>query len=100
MAVLIPLQVPQTLSPVCKRTLCKWTAQALHGGWPAGAAHTAPQRYGPHAARWVRAREQATLAELLAAPDFVVPGVPVFFVVAAETVYRDRFLASDDFDFG
>ena len=60
----------------------------------------APQRYGPHAARWVRAREQAMLSELLAAPDFVMPGVPVFFVVAQGTVYRDRFLASDDFDFG
>ena len=48
----------------------------------------------------MRARERATLAELLAAPDFVVPGVPVFFVVAAGTVYRERFLASDDFDFG
>lgn len=97
--VLIPLQVPQTVSLVCMRTSFVCT-QALHGGWPAGAAHTAPQRYGPHAARWVRAREQATLAELLAAPDCVVPGVPVFFVVAQGTIYRDQFLASDDFEFG
>ena len=74
--------------------------QVLHGGWPAGAVEKMPQRYGPHAARWVRAREQASLVDLLAAPDFVVPGVPMFFVVAQGTMYRDRFLANQDFNFG
>ena len=90
---------PQPCPPTREISSCSCT-QALYGGWPAGAADTAPQRYGPRAARWVRAREQATLAELLAAPDFVAPGLPVFFVVARGTVYRDRFLASEDFGFG
>lgn len=34
-----------------------------------------------------------TLGQLLAQPDFVVPGVPLFFVVAKGTEYRQRFLA-------
>ncbi|KAK9833531.1 hypothetical protein WJX81_002203 [Elliptochloris bilobata] len=74
--------------------------EALHGCWPAGAADGGPQRYGPRAARWVRVREAATLCEVLAAPDFVAPGLPVFFVVAGGTAYRDRFFASEEFGFG
>ncbi len=39
--------------------------------------------------------EGAKLGEVLRAPDYVVPGVPVFFVVAAGTAFRERFLADE-----
>ena len=71
--------------------------QALYGGWPAGADDKGPQRYGSKAARWVRVPDDATLGGVLTAPDYVAPGVPVFFVVAAGTAYRERFLASEEF---
>jgi hypothetical protein len=44
----------------------------------------------------VRVDPAATLGAVLAAPDHVVPGVPVFFVVAAGTAFRDRFLAAEE----
>ena len=69
--------------------------ECLHGGWPEGVAAAPPERYGPRAARWVRVDESLPLADVLAAPDLVVPGVPVFFVVAKGTAYRDRFVESD-----
>ena len=72
--------------------------ECLHGGWPEGVAAAPPERYGPRAARWVRVDESLPLADVLAAPDLVVPGVPVFFVVARGTAYRDRFVASEGFD--
>lgn len=50
------------------------------------------QRYGEKASRAVRVDESATLAQLLAAPDCVVPGAPVFFVLAKGTQYRSKFL--------
>ncbi len=65
----------------------------LHGGWPAEvAADEGPQRYGMDRAGWVRIQEESTLAETLAQQDYVVPGIPVFFVTAKGTAYRERFL--------
>lgn len=70
--------------------------QALHSGWPKGPAQEeGPRRYGPRAARWVPVQEHATLRDVLRTPDYVIPGVPVFFVVAAGTAFRERFLAGE-----
>ena len=71
-------------------------AQALHSGWPKDAAQEeGPRRYGARAARWVPVGEGAALGEVLRAPDYVIPGAPVFFVVAAGTAFRERFLADE-----
>ena len=67
--------------------------EVLHGGWPAEvAADEGPQRYGTERAGWVRIQEDSTLAQTIATPDYVVPGVPVIFVTARGTAYRERFL--------
>eukprot|EP00899_Mesostigma_viride_P002926 jgi/Mesvir1/12634/Mv02190-RA.1 len=43
---------------------------------------------------WLRVPEEATLGELLASdPGLVIPGIPVFFVVAKGTAFRETFLA-------
>ena len=68
----------------------------LHSGWPKDAPpEEGPSRYGSRAARWVPVRQQATLREVLQRPDYIIPGVPVFFVVAKGTPFRDRFLADE-----
>ena len=69
--------------------------QVLHGGWPQGAEEEGPQRYGPQAADWQRVRQQQTLGSLLSQGDYVVPGVPLLFVTARGTEFRERFLAGD-----
>ena len=67
--------------------------EVLYGGWPAEvAADEGPQRYGKDRAGWVRVPEDSTLADTLNQPDYVVPGVPVFFVTAKGTAYREQFL--------
>lgn len=66
--------------------------EALFGGWPADVTDEGPSAYGKAAARWRRLREDISLGELLARHDYVVPGVPVVFVVARGTAYYDRFL--------
>lgn len=68
--------------------------EALFGGWPADVTDEGPSAYGRKAARWRRLREDITLAQLLAKKDYVVPGVPVVFVVARGTAYYDRFLSA------
>jgi hypothetical protein len=65
---------------------------ALHCGWPPGVEAAPPARYGPRAARWVRVDEGEALGGVLGRGDCVVPGVPVFFVLAAGTAFRERFL--------
>ena len=67
----------------------------LHGGWPDSSEDEGPQRYGLKAATWRPVQEQQTLGDLLAQPDYVVPGVPVLFVTAKGTEFRERFLAGD-----
>lgn len=68
--------------------------QVLYGGWPQEPpTDEGPQRYGKNASGWVKLRQSITLGEALSRPDYVVPGVPVFFVVAKGTAYRERFLA-------
>eukprot|EP00891_Asterochloris_glomerata_P002794 jgi/Astpho2/2794/gw1.00050.278.1_t len=61
------------------------------GGWTA--SHREPQRYGPKAARWVQVTEAELLGEVLSRSDYVIPGVPVFFVVATGSRFRERFLS-------
>jgi hypothetical protein len=51
-----------------------------------------PSRYGPKAAKWVKVDEAVTLRQALTAPGHIVPGAPLFFVVARGTEYRERFL--------
>jgi hypothetical protein len=36
-----------------------------------------------------------TLGEVLSRPDYVVPGIPVFFVVAKGSLFAERFLSED-----
>ena len=69
--------------------------QVLHGGWPETGEEEGPQRYGSKAADWQRVREQQTLGSLLSRADYVVPGVPLLFVTAKGTDFRERFLAGD-----
>lgn len=68
--------------------------EALFGSWPEK-EEAGPQRYGPRAAGWVRVREAWTLGQALAREDHVIPGIPVFFVLAAGSDFRERFLEGD-----
>ena len=69
--------------------------QVLYGGWPEGAEEEGPQRYGPKAASWHRVEEQHNLGWLLSQPDYVIPGIPLLFVTAQGTDFRERFLAGE-----
>jgi len=69
--------------------------QALHGKWPEAQQGAGPRRYGEKAARWVLVEQQKSLKEVLLQPDHVVPGLPLFWVVAKGTDYRKRFLAEE-----
>ncbi|KAL3676038.1 hypothetical protein R1sor_025986 [Riccia sorocarpa] len=42
--------------------------------------------------RWVKVQEKMTLNEVLSQGNHIIPGVPVFFVVATGTSFRDKFL--------
>ena len=69
--------------------------QILYGSWPETASNREPQRYGAKAARWVQIPEAELLGEVLSRVDYVVPGVPVFFVVATASNFRERFLSDE-----
>lgn len=69
--------------------------QVLYGGWPQDLKDVAPQRYGPCASKWCRVKESKLLGELLSQPDYVIPGIPVFFIVSGGTDYRERFLSDE-----
>lgn len=68
--------------------------EALYGGWPS-VAEKAPSRYGESASAWVQVKEEQTLGEVLRQKDYVIPGVPVFFVLARSTPFRETFLSGD-----
>ncbi|KAK9907556.1 hypothetical protein WJX75_005927 [Coccomyxa subellipsoidea] len=71
-------------------------AEALHSGWPKSKDQEAmPSPYGKHAAKWVRVHEEHSLQDVLRELGHVIPGVPVFFIVASGTRYRDAFLSQD-----
>ncbi|KAL2608295.1 hypothetical protein R1flu_026868 [Riccia fluitans] len=42
--------------------------------------------------RWVKVQERMTLNEVLSQANHIIPGIPVFFVVATGTSFRDKFL--------
>lgn len=70
---------------------------AMAGRWPEGLEEGAdgaggPRRYGPGAAKWAPVREGESLREVLLAEDHVVPGIPLFWVVAEGSEYAARFL--------
>ena len=68
----------------------------MKGSWPTGlAAGKGPSRYGRNAAHWQRLDEGCSLAQLMARPDYVLPGLPLLFVLAAGSSYRDRFLEEE-----
>lgn len=67
----------------------------MYGGWPQDLKDEGPQRYGPKASSWQLADETLLLGEILSKPEYVIPGVPVFFVVAKGTDYRERFLSDE-----
>ncbi|KAL0051529.1 hypothetical protein WJX82_009385 [Trebouxia sp. C0006] len=69
--------------------------EVLYGGWPQDLQDAAPQRYGPKASKWCRVSEKLLLGEVLAKPDYVIPGIPVFFVVSKGSDYRKRFLSDE-----
>ncbi len=70
--------------------------EALYGGWPADVHDEGPNAYGNKAARWRRIQEGVTLQGLLGREDYVVPGIPVVFVVARGTPYYDQFIQQVD----
>lgn len=84
------------LSNACTELRGQQLLDAMNGTWPEGVAEDeGPRRYGKGAAQWVRAPEGNTLKEILQRPDHVVPGIPVFFLVARGTAFKDRFLEGE-----
>ncbi len=45
----------------------------------------------------LRGSAETVPAQILARQDYVVPGIPVFFVVPSGSVYKERFLNEDAF---
>jgi tetratricopeptide (TPR) repeat protein len=68
--------------------------EALFGGWPS-VVDEGPERYGSQGATWVRVNEKHSLGEVISREDHVIPGVPVFFILAKTTPFRESFLAGD-----
>ncbi len=69
--------------------------QALHGGWPENGRQAAPQRYGPKAAKWVAVAEDDLLGAILAHEEYIVPGLPVFFIVPAKSHVEEQLLSNE-----
>lgn len=53
-----------------------------------------PKLYGDKAAYFARVETDSSLGEILAEEDFIIPGIPTFFIVAKGTNYHQRFLES------
>ena len=68
--------------------------QALHTGWPSGHEEKEPSKYGETATRPIKVKQSHTLAEILSFADYIVPGVPVFFILAKGSIFREKFLES------
>lgn len=71
--------------------------QALHGDWPdtLQGAGSGPNRYGPKASHWVHVKQDLTLREVLLQQDHIIPGLPLFWVLAKGTDYQQRFLQEE-----
>eukprot|EP00884_Botryococcus_braunii_P014826 jgi/Botrbrau1/23344/Bobra.0051s0004.1 len=75
-------------SPLSKPAL----VEVLAGGWPSDMSHKEPSRYGPKSARLKGVDESCSLADVLRQEDYVMPGIPVFFLLAEGTPFMQRFL--------
>ena len=53
-----------------------------------------PKVYGDKRAYFVRLSEHQTIGDILGTDDYIVPGVPTFFIVARGSNYHVRFLES------
>lgn len=82
------------LSNAAKPLNIEELTEALYGGWPSVSDAT-PARYGDRAAEWVQVKESQTLGDILCREDFVVPGIPAFFILAKTTPFRKSFLSGD-----
>jgi len=69
-------------------------AQAFTDGWPEGGEFEEVKRYGKEAVRPVQVDVDKALGATLREAGHVIPGVPMFFVLAKGSEYRDRFLQS------
>ncbi|KAK9861558.1 hypothetical protein WJX84_002300 [Apatococcus fuscideae] len=70
-------------------------AQALYGGWPESGKQEAPQRYGPKAAQWVAVAQDEPLGAVLSSEDYIIPGLPVFFIVPADSHVEKQLLSNE-----
>ncbi|KAG2430020.1 hypothetical protein HYH02_013848 [Chlamydomonas schloesseri] len=70
--------------------------EAMQGRWPSGldGSSGGPEKYGSRAARMRKVNTKHSLRQVLAQEDHVIAGVPLFFVVAKGTPFRERFLES------
>ena len=68
--------------------------QALHGEWPESGKQP-PQRYGPKAAQWVAVAQDEPLGAVLSSEDYVIPGLPVFFIVPAASHVEKQLLSNE-----
>lgn len=88
-----------TAAPAANEPHFTWEVlclQVLYGGWPESSTQEeGPQRYGRQAATWHRVEELHSLSWLLGRADYVIPGVPLLFVTAQGTDFRERFLAGE-----
>ncbi len=69
--------------------------QAFYKGWPENGEEAEPSRYGERAAKWITVDESVQLQDIWRRPDYVIPGLPAFFVIAKGTDFRERFLAEN-----
>ena len=74
-------------------TICNM--QALHGGWPERGRQAAPQRYGAKAARWISVAEDEPLGAVLGHEEYIIPGLPVFFIVPAKSHIEKQLLENE-----
>ncbi|KAK9854202.1 hypothetical protein WJX84_000317 [Apatococcus fuscideae] len=70
-------------------------AQALHAGWPENGRQEAPQRYGAKAARWMHVEQDEPLGAVLSNDDYIVPGLPVFFIVPDQSRIQKQLLENE-----
>lgn len=75
--------------------MCPSFLQALYGGWPESGKQEAPQRYGPKAAQWVPVAQDELLGVVLSSEDYIIPGLPVFFIVPAESHIEKQLLSNE-----
>eukprot|EP00775_Hariotina_reticulata_P012859 gene12859-12986_t len=69
--------------------------QALHGEWPELSEDAGLKRHGQGASHWATVDENMTLKDVLLQPNHLVPGVPLFWVLARGTAYEGRFLSEE-----